>query len=248
MNHKNGCKAHGAQADILKTKALYKLPAWLLACRNDRWLRSCHIMAILTWKDLPIPMTFGYWFLCWGSQHNNTDCCSSVTARWHTARGFLCGVCLCVGPWWGHFLLQQMTGQQKLLWSLVSTSFVKVLRYCSSEHSLKHRSTTDMCTLRTWDDHFRQVTASPLVISFCSADNWARLRSTAQDTAWGVRIFPLQSTWVQFIVSLEMWIPLHWYTAERNLKKQPESFTIKAIISHCSADNTWDTNQQQQDC
>lgn len=78
-------------------------------------------------KGPPIPMTFD-------EVANKiifiAAFCSSVTAR-----GFLYGVCLCVSPWWGHFLLQQMTGKQKVLWSLVSMSFVKVLRYCNSEQS-----------------------------------------------------------------------------------------------------------------
>lgn len=59
------------------------------------------------------------------------------------------------------------TAEACLIYSpLLSRSLAIVLRYCNGEHSLKHRLTTDTCTLRISNDHFRQVTAHPLVISF----------------------------------------------------------------------------------
>lgn len=94
MSHRNGCKAHMAQADTLKIQTLHALPAWLLACRNDCWLGSCHVCPDL--KGSPIPMTFGYWFLCWGSQENNINC-------------WLLQQCHCRGgPLWGLSLSKSM--------------------------------------------------------------------------------------------------------------------------------------------
>lgn len=140
------------------------------------------VTCVLIWKDLPFlwPLVIDSFAEAAKKIILIADCCSSVTAG-----GDLCGVCLCLSPWWGHFLLQ--AGDRKAEGSLISgfhefcksSQILQQWTQSKTQTNYRHVCLQDM----GWSFQTGHSLWSSLVISSCSADTWATLRSTAQDTA-----------------------------------------------------------------
>ena len=130
--------------------------------------------------------------------------------------------------------------------TLVSRSFVIVLRYYSSEHSLKHRPTTDVYpqdikwSFQTGHSH---SSGDLFPAQWTPGPDWSPQCRTLPGmpgySLYRTPEFSLQWPW-------KCKSPLSWYTANRNLRKQPELFTIKTVISDFSTDNARDDTKQQQ--
>lgn len=124
------------------------------------------------------------------------------------------------------------TAEACLIYSpLLSRSLAIVLRYCNGEHSLKHRLTTDSCTLRISNDHFRQVTAHPLVISFLLSRHLAQSGVHSAGCCRGVPGYaPHRTPELSLQWPWKRKSRLYSYMAYRNLRKPPELFTTKTLI------------------